>query len=116
MSELPKGTALARNLLESVAIKGAYLKIVTVLPWVNWWPLSAIIQRCIEVWAVDPALDETTMLAIAVVYVVDRKAFDREFIKAKMLDKQKLSPAELEASLVAQEKAMLAFLKRGPIQ
>lgn len=115
MSQLPKGTLLARNLLETTIVKGAALAIFTKLPFLNWWPMNAFIERILLEGLADKGLDESVAFGLALIYVRDRRAFDQEFIKNKMLDKTIMSPEEREASLVAQQKAVYEFIRRGPV-
>lgn len=114
---MPAGTSLARSLLETTILKGAMAKILAIplFSWLSVWPLRPFLEKILETVLVDPTLDEAVSLAIALKYVVDRQAFDQEFIKNKMLDKTAMTSEQREASLVAQQKVVYKFIRRGPV-
>lgn len=114
MSQLPKGTALARSYLESVALKGAMALLVGWAPFLGWPVIKNFVEAMLQRLLLDPLFDEATAIAIAVKYVIDRHAFDSHFLKLKMLEH---APAiEQEAALEDAEKAMATFIRRGPVQ
>jgi hypothetical protein len=120
MSTLPKGTAYARQWLESVVLKGVEIKAAALWPWGAATPgvstiYLGLVKHFFEKIALDPSLDEATVMGLALVYVIDHKGFDRSFLKIKMLDKQAATPAQIEEVLRDAENDMGKFLHRGPI-
>lgn len=118
MSRLPKGTKAARSFLETVAVEGAIAAVIAspYFSWLGWKPFRWLLEKIFEIALIRPTADQATAYALAAFYVVDRTAFDREFIALEMLDKQNVSPEKLEEALQNAEKAMYNFIRRGPIE
>lgn len=116
MSRLPKGTSATRALLEGAVLKGAMVKAVAFMPFLAWWPFSAILEKLLDHLLIDPAGDELVGYALAAKYVIDRIAFDKEFIRCKILDKSNLTPEQMEAEVVKLEKVVYNLVRRGPVE
>ena len=119
MSQLPQGTLAVRNFLQTTLLKGAMAKAVALMPFLAIPVIGAVFQGILK-WAIenlilDPALDEATGVALALKYVVDKREFDNQFLKLKMLAQSNASKEEIEAALVKAESAMEKFIRRGPI-
>lgn len=116
MSQLPKGTSATRALLEGVVLKGAMAKAVALLPFLGWWPFSAILEKVLEELLLEPAGDEIVGFALASKYTLDRKALDRAFIAAKIVDKSNFTPEQMEAEIVKLEAVVKNLVRRGPVE
>jgi hypothetical protein len=120
MSQLPVGFKGATDFLEAVILRGAMAKAVALQPWLATPVIGTIFRKILE-WVIqnlilDKATDEATKIALATVYVIDQRKFDRTFIGLKMLERQNLTPEQKEAALVQAEKDMESFIRRGPVK
>lgn len=115
MSQLPKGTLAARSFLEDMILKGALAQAYAFAPWLQLPVLRHFFEALVTRMIIRPLGDESTALALAAVYAIDRSRFDKTFITLKMLDKQNASPEEIEKALTNAQNAMQKFIRRGPL-
>lgn len=120
MSQLPVGTSALKAFLQSVIAKGIETAAIAWLPGIAGIPIIGALYIALVKWVVtkflsDPLLDEGVSLGLALVYVIDRANFDKEFIKISMLDKQNATSEQIEEALQNAEAAMASFIRRGPI-
>lgn len=99
-----------------VILEGAMAKAIAFAPFLGLPLIKGFVQGLLEHLLLDPALDELTVVALAVTYLLDRVSFDKKFIELSMLDKQNASPDQIEKALQDAEKSMARFIRRGPIQ
>jgi hypothetical protein len=119
MSMLPVGFKNSTEFLESIIIKGVMAKTggialfaIPIIGPILSKGFETILKECL----LDPGMDEVTKVALAGVYVIDRKAFDRTFVELKISERMNLSPAQMEEKLRDAEKAAAAFFRRGPVR
>ena len=116
MSQLPKGTLAARTFLEDMILQGALAQAYAWAPFLKLPVISHFLSALLTKIIVRPIGDQSTALALAAVYALDRRAFDKTFITLAMLDKQNASPETIERALNAAQDAMQKFIRRGPLQ
>lgn len=116
MSELPSGSLAARTYLERVAVEGAVASAAALSTFFALPLVRQLVRSLAEHWIVDPSLNFLTAKALAVKYVADQNAFDKDLIHLEILDRENAPREVKEAALVQAEKSMLRFIKRGRLK